>query len=113
MKVEMILVVTCAAALSVHGAVELSTSADRVESPLRVNMRYVGTLAPRGVKDIRGSNWTLGCETLDRDYADWSQYSRFLPDLGCTRGRLFSGWAKTEQEKGVSAVTENKSFNSR
>ena len=61
----------------------------------------VGQLRTRLAKDIKSSRWSIGCETLDRDYADWSQYCRFLPDLGCTRGRLFSGWAKTEQEKGV------------
>ena len=59
-----------------------------------------GQLETRLAKDIKSSRWSIGCETLDRDYADWNQYKRFLPELGCTRGRLFSGWAKTEQKKG-------------
>ena len=60
-----------------------------------------GWLETRAAKDIKGSNWSVGCETLDRDYADWSQYKILLGDLGAKHGRLFSGWAKTEQEKGV------------
>ena len=64
-------------------------------------LKRIGTLKTRTAKEIRSSRWSVGCETLDRDYADWDQYKRFLGDLGAKRGRLFSGWAKTEQEKGV------------
>ena len=64
-------------------------------------LKQVGQLETRLAKDISASRWSIGCETLDRDYADWSQFGHLLPDLGCTRGRLFSGWAKTEQAKGV------------
>ena len=63
-------------------------------------LKRVGTMKTRTAKEIRSSRWSVGCETLDRDYADWNQYKRFLGDLGAKRGRLFSGWAKTEQEKG-------------
>ena len=59
-----------------------------------------GRLETRASKDIRASEWSVGCETLDRDYADWNQYKRFLGELGAKRARFFSGWAKTEQEKG-------------
>ncbi len=60
-----------------------------------------GWLETRPAKEIKSDLWSVGCETLDRDYADWDQYKRFLPELGVTRARFFSGWAKTEQEKGV------------
>jgi len=60
-----------------------------------------GRLETRSAKEINPSRWwSVGCETMDRDYADWDQYKRFLAELGAKRGRLFSGWAKTEQEKG-------------
>ena len=59
-----------------------------------------GMLETRKSKDIAGSNWSVGCETLDRDYADWDQYKFLLGELGVKRARFFSGWAKTEQEKG-------------
>ena len=89
------------AGCATQSGVELSTAPDRVESPLRVNMKRVGTLAPRGVRDIRSSNWTLGCEVLDRDFAKFDEYKRFLAPLGIKKIRLQAGWAKCERKKGV------------
>ena len=100
MKTGMIWTAACAVAISATADVELSTAADRVETPLRVNMERVGTLAPRSVKDIRSSNWTLGCEVLDRDFANFDEYKRFLAPLGIKKIRLQAGWAKCEREKG-------------
>ena len=68
---------------------------------LDLGLEEIGQLKVRHSKDIKASNWSIGCETMDRDYADWDQYKRFVGLLGAKRGRLFSGWAKTEQEKGV------------
>ena len=99
MKATMVMA-AFAAAISAQGEVELSAAADRVESPLRVDMKCIGTLAPRSVKDIRSSNWTLGCETLDRDFANFDEYKRFLAPLGIKTIRLQAGWAKCEKEKG-------------
>jgi len=59
-----------------------------------------GILETRHARDIKASNWSIGCETMDRDYADWNQFKEYVGILGAKRGRLFSGWAKTEQEKG-------------
>ena len=100
MKATMVMAAAFAAAISAQGEVELSAAADRVESPLRVDMKCIGTLAPRSVKDIRSSNWTLGCETLDRDFANFDEYKRFLAPLGIKTIRLQAGWAKCEKEKG-------------
>ncbi len=61
----------------------------------------VGQLRCRTSSEIKASNWSVGCECLDRDYADWEAYRELLPMLGVKRGRLLSGWAKTEQERGV------------
>lgn len=80
--------------------VQLDTSADRVESPLRVNLERVGTLRPRGVAEIRGSNWRLGCEILDRDYMNFDEYKEHVAPLGIKLVRLQGGWAKCEKEKG-------------
>lgn len=61
----------------------------------------LGRLAVRSSSQIKGSKWSVGCETLDRDYADFSRYAQYVGELGVKRARLFSGWAKTEKEKGV------------
>ena len=46
------------------------------------------------------SYWSVGCETLDRGYSDFEKYKEFVGRTGVGYGRLQSGWAKTEQEKG-------------
>lgn len=81
--------------------VTLDTSPDRVKSPLKVDMPRVGTLRPRSTKEIRSSNWTIGCETLDRDFAKFDEYKEFLPPLGCKTIRLQCGWHKCEKVRGV------------
>lgn len=64
-------------------------------------LQEIGRLQTRTSGQIKSSKWSIGCETLDRDYADWNAYKELLPLLGIKRARFFSGWAKTEQEKGV------------
>ena len=91
------------AAISVQAGiynVKLDTSDDRVESPLSVKMKRVGTIKPRSASDIHGSNWTLGCEVLDRDFANFEEYKEHLRPLGIKTIRLQGGWAKCEKEKG-------------
>ena len=64
-------------------------------------LKESGRLVVRESKDIKSSKWSVGCETMDRDYADWDSFKALLPGLGVKHARFFSGWAKTEQEKGV------------
>ena len=80
---------------------QLSTSPDRVRTPLRVDLERIGTVCPRTAAEIGPSNWTLGCETLDRDFADWDQYRDYLAPLGLKTIRLQAGWAKCERVCGV------------
>lgn len=47
------------------------------------------------------TRWSIGCETLDRNYATFSKYKDFLGPLGVGWARLQSGWAKCEQKRGV------------
>ena len=82
-------------------SVRLDTSPGRVKSPLKVDMPLVGTLRPRSTKEIRSSNWMIGCETLDRDFAKFDEYKEFLPPLGCKTIRLQCGWHKCEKVRGV------------
>ena len=60
----------------------------------------IGEIKPRNANEIEGSNWLLGCETLDRDYTDYDAYKEYLNPLGIKRLRLQGGWAKTEKIKG-------------
>lgn len=48
----------------------------------------------------RTSVWSVGCETMDRDYADFSKFKQYVGLTGVGYARLQSGWNKTEQKKG-------------
>jgi hypothetical protein len=64
-------------------------------------LKQVGWLATRSSKDIKSSMWSVGCETLDRDYAKFSVYKDYVGALGVKHARLQSGWAKCEKQKGI------------
>lgn len=73
----------------------------RVTSNFSVAYTKIGAVKPRSTQEIKSSNWILGCETLDREMADYHQYKEYLAPLGIKRIRLQAGWAKTEKQKGV------------
>ncbi len=79
----------------------IDTSADRVKTPLIVEMKRIGTLKTRTTKEIESSRITVGCETLDRDLAVWDNYKAYLAPLGVKKIRLQAGWAKCEKVPGV------------
>ena len=64
-------------------------------------LKQIGWLETKHSKDIESSPWSVGCETLDRDYANFSIYKDFVGELGVKHARLQSGWAKCEKQKGV------------
>lgn len=63
-------------------------------------LRHIGQISAPERGTDRYDFWSIGCETMDRDYAHLSSYKRFLPELGAGYGRLMSGWAKTEKVRG-------------
>lgn len=64
-------------------------------------LRRIGQIRHRNASEIASSNWTLGCEVLDRDFADFEQYKSYINPLGIKTIRLQGGWAKCEKVKGV------------
>ena len=46
------------------------------------------------------SVWSVGMETMDRDYAILDNFAEYITQTGVGYGRLQSGWAKTERKKG-------------
>jgi len=63
--------------------------------------KRIGNVKPRSTNEIKSSSWLIGCETLDRDYANYDAYKEHLVPLGIKKIRLQGGWAKTEKVKGV------------
>jgi Beta-galactosidase len=82
-------------------AQNLDTSKDRVKTDIKIALPYIGSVKSRSTSEIQGSNWLIGCETLDRDFADYEQYKEYIAPLGIKRLRMQGGWAKTEKVKGV------------
>ncbi len=79
---------------------QIDTSKDRVKTDLKIALPYLGSVKARNASEIESSNWLIGCETLDRDFADYDQYKEYLAPLGIKRLRMQAGWAKTEKIKG-------------
>lgn len=91
----------CAGSVTCLAGVAIDRSADRVKTNLDVGFKRIGTLVPRGVDEIGESGFMVGCETLDRGFADFDAYKEYLPPLGISKIRIQAGWARCEREKGV------------
>ncbi len=62
--------------------------------------KVLGDLKTLHASQIKTSRWSIGGETLDRNYADYNAYKSYLGPLGAKRIRLQGGWAKSEKVKG-------------
>lgn len=60
----------------------------------------VGRLIASGSDLCKESWWSVGCETMDREYAHFDKFKDYVSRTGAGYARLQSGWAKTEQKKG-------------
>src|SRR5690606_1530825 len=65
-----------------------------------INYPRIGKVQSRNSNEIAASNWSIGGETMDRDYTDYHQWKQYLGPLGAKRIRLQAGWAKCEPKKG-------------
>jgi Glycosyl hydrolases family 39 len=81
-------------------AQKIDTSASRVTTDVNIALPLIGSVKYRNANTIQSSNWLIGCETLDRDFADYEQYKEYLNPLGIKLLRMQGGWAKTEKVKG-------------
>ncbi|MFH1269421.1 MAG: hypothetical protein ABIK89_27160 [Planctomycetota bacterium] len=61
----------------------------------------VGRVQPRHAREIEASSWSVGAETMDRDYTIYAAWKEHLGPLGVKRARIQAGWAKTEKEPGT------------
>ncbi len=63
--------------------------------------QLIGKIKPRSAHEISSSTWSIGGETLDRDFAVYANYKKLLGPLGAKGLRLQAGWAKCEKQPGV------------
>lgn len=95
------MVITLGVAAALSASEVIDTTETRVQTTLEPGLKRIGTLTPRSVHQVGSSRWTLGCETLDREYADYDTIRGYLPALGIKRIRLQGGWARTEKDRGI------------
>lgn len=62
-------------------------------------LTLIGEIATVPSSLDRPSFWSVGCETLDRDYADFDKFYMYMGQTGVGYARLQSGWAKCEPKK--------------
>jgi len=67
----------------------------------QTTFRCLGRIKSRPASEIQASNWSVGAETMDRDYTIYRNWKPYLGPLGFKKARLQAGWAKTEKERGV------------
>ncbi|MBC7000325.1 beta-galactosidase [Cytophaga sp. FL35] len=65
-----------------------------------ITYNSIGLLQPRSSNEITASNWSIGGETMDRDFTDFDQWKQYLGATGAKKIRLQAGWAKCERKKG-------------
>ena len=70
-------------------------------SPASCGFVRYGQIRPRPTYSLPPSRWSIGGETLDRNYASYDAYKTYLDELGAKRIRLQGGWARCERHKGV------------
>lgn len=76
-----------------------SVSAQKPYSVTWKNFNTYSTRLPEGSANLPpslrmstgDSRWSIGCETLDRDYADFSQFRKYVGPLGVGYARIQSG----------------------
>ena len=104
MKTNILLTVVCAATAAFSSSVNPSvkTGPDRNATPLRVDLKRIGTLRPKGVAEVGPANWTIDGAPVDREgYCDFDRYCAYLPPLGVAKIRVMTGWARSERVKGT------------
>ncbi len=64
-------------------------------------LKKVGQIQPVPARRATGSPWTIGAETADRGYIDFSRVAPFLGPLGASRVRIQGGWARCDRGDGL------------
>ncbi|WP_188481219.1 GH39 family glycosyl hydrolase [Aquisalinus flavus] len=75
--------------------------AQEIRPTIGVDLEAIGQVRALAANEIESSSWSIGGETLDRDYAVFANYADHLGPLGAKGIRLQGGWAKTETSQGV------------
>ena len=78
----------------------IKTGPGRNATQLQVQLKKIGCLRPKSVKEVGDSNFTIDGAPVDRDFVDFDKYRDYLEPLGVNKIRILTGWAKSEKVKG-------------
>jgi hypothetical protein len=70
-----------------------------IEGPV-LSYEKIGRLKTRTTHEIASSHWSVGGETMDREYTVYQNWCPYLEELGIKKIRLQGGWARCERVKG-------------
>ena len=97
----LLMIAACAAGVATAGVnPPVRTDANRNATQLQVQLKKIGCLRPKSVKEVGPSNFTIDGAPVDRDFVDFDKYRDYLEPLGVNKIRILTGWAKSEREKG-------------
>lgn len=77
---------------------QIDTSNERVKTSVSFPYAKLGVLTPKDVSQTK-NNITVGCETLDRDYADYEQYKEYLSPLGIKKSGFKAAGRKPKRKR--------------
>ena len=63
-------------------------------------LECIGSVKTLPSGQVAADRWSVGYECVDRGYAKYSESGSYISQLGVSRARVQSGWARTEQKKG-------------
>lgn len=88
--------------LGAAGVFLAPTQAQELTPTTGLDLPVLGKITARAAKDIPSSPWwSIGAETIDRDFTVYDHFKKYLGPLGAKSVRLQGGWAKCEKVKGV------------
>lgn len=67
---------------------------------LAERLSLLGQVQPRPASEIAANDWSVGAESMDRDYSTYASWRAYLGPLGAKRARVQSGWQRTDQGGG-------------
>lgn len=76
-------------------------STAQTQPPPQERILILGEVAPKAASEIADSPWSIGVETIDRDFSSHEAWRAYLGPLGAKHARLQSGWARTDSGGGV------------
>ena len=63
-----------------------------------IGFPVIGKVQARHSRDIYANNWSIGCETMDRDLVEFETWKDHLGPLGTKQIRLQAGWTRCEKK---------------